>query len=722
MQQRVREWCSLCTARVRETKQWSPPNLEDYEFVAILGHGTTSGDDVTASDDGGIDIVDAHGHLARERTIIEKDLNRFTATSLRLASMRDLVAPFFTTTSTAAAFHGSIRRILHCYQKRRRSVGYTQGMHVVVGTLLAMAASHAEPSEAPLSSHDPIADLLEAQSTAFLLFCALMERALPRDFLTPPPAAMNGLMCHSDILAHLAQEMMMTYFPGRAESTAESIRTNLTLVGSCAMVQLFADVVPLDSLLVVFDALFRSIAHNTHAADSLVQRRSNEGVDEVGRRATFSGRGRLSRRNSLHVESTGLPLLAAALALLQLEVARGGWACDAAPNTLLRSCASCDAPSLRAAMRAVRTLRGRPLPYGALEHGTSDRECECMLLGESRVQLLLHEAKRQRAAAAWGSSGGGGSAMHGEMLLTQLQRATAFSRTTLEKLMRAMQHAADGEPGLSATQFVRVLKESGVVDDVAIAARIFAASNSDGTGRITFNELSVQLSVLCHGTIAARLELCFDCFDEAHAGVLDRTELLRMIHFLLRSRPSTAPLCDLDCEAARWMGHFAAEKVDAAHFVRAMIAAPELLRAIDLPCFGFILGMTLSGGESGVDEDGGGGGKDAAASGGTDVPIDVRRRQLTVTVPVADDDALVGILQDVVTPRAGSGGGGRLGTAAATSSSSSPSRRRLSSEAVVLDGLKRGRISRQEFEKIQSVNARARGAGEAASGEKCVLS
>ena len=280
-----------------------------------------------------------------------------------------------------------------------------------------------------------------------------------------------------------------------------------------------------------------------------------------------------------------------------------------------------------------------------------------------------------------------------------------------EKLMRAMQHAADGEPGLSATQFVRVLKESGVVDDVAIAARIFAASNSDGTGRITFNELSVQLSVLCHGTIAARLELCFDCFDEAHAGVLDRTELLRMIHFLLRSRPSTAPLCDLDCEAARWMGHFAAEKVDAAHFVRAMIAAPELLRAIDLPCFGFILGMTLSGGEGGVDEDG-----------GTDVPIDVRRRQLTVTVPVADDDALVGILQDVVTPRAGSGGGGRLGTAAATSSSSSPSRRRLSSEAVVLDGLKRGRISRQEFEKIQSVNARARGAGEAASGEKCALS
>jgi hypothetical protein len=51
MQQRVREWCSLCTARVRETKQWSPPNLEDYEFVAILGHGTTSGDDVTVSDD-----------------------------------------------------------------------------------------------------------------------------------------------------------------------------------------------------------------------------------------------------------------------------------------------------------------------------------------------------------------------------------------------------------------------------------------------------------------------------------------------------------------------------------------------------------------------------------------------------------------------------------------------------------------------------------------------
>ena len=426
---RSKEWIALATISRCTASHWPIPSLESYR-TAKVGPWL----ELDASSSSG---------LAFEREIIHKDLLRFLATSPKQASMRELIAPHFETDG-GAAFHGSIRGILHAWQQRKRRVGYAQGMHVIAGTLLAISGN---------------------EDDAFVLFCALMERALPSDFLTPPPAAMNGLMALGDVLVHLALEL----YPGFG--AFDSLKALLNMFGCCAMVQLFADVVPLPALLVVWDALFRSCAKSTRAGDPLIERRSLAAAAAESHLPTQRALGSSSadatttavQRAALHVESTGSPLLVATLALLHIN--EDALRADAAPNALLKLCHTTDADELFAAMKIVKARRGIAVPWGesllpgdrgtTLGHRTLAQcweEDTAVLVTDARVQLFLYEAKLARTANTVSCGGDGGyCGSHSGMLLSQLQRATSFSRETLEEIMAVFEReeteAASGSSG-----------------------------------------------------------------------------------------------------------------------------------------------------------------------------------------------------------------------------------------------------------------------------------
>mgnify|MGYP006092999003 CR=1 FL=1 len=573
---RAKEWLALATISRCAASHWPIPSLESYR-TAKVGPWLE------------LDARSCSGGLAFEREIISKDLNRFLATSPKQASMRELIAPHFET-DDGAAFHGSIRRILHAWQQRKRRVGYAQGMHVIAGTLLAIAGN---------------------EDDAFVLFCALMERALPSDFLTPPPAAMNGLMALGDVLVHLALEL----YPGFG--AFDSLKALLNMFGCCAMVQLFADVVPLPALLVVWDALFRSCAKSTRAGDPLIERRSLAAAAAESHLPTQRALGSSSadatttavQRAALHVESTGTPLLVATLALLHIN--EDALRADAAPNALLKLCHTTDADELFAAMKIVKARRGIAVPWGesllpgdrgtALGHRTLAQcweEDTGVLVTDARVQLFLYEAKLARTAKTVSGGGDGG---YCGMLLSQLQRATSFSRETLEEIMAVFEReeaeaasVSSGScfsGGLSEGHFTKLVSHCGV-DDCTVARLIFTACDRDRSGRTNFQDLCLVLSVLCHGSVAARLELCFDSFDTANVGVLNAEQLSLMIAILLRSRSAGAKREEGSVETAqRWLEAIAprgeSASVNVADFIRNVSAAKALLTSVELPCFGF---------------------------------------------------------------------------------------------------------------------------------------
>ena len=247
------------------------------------------------------DISDA---MKEERMIIDRDLERLYPSSLQVESMQwllrcggaaadtgdetqsvdngvmasDNVDDSSTVRERTEALHAKVRRVLYAFQIRRRSVGYTQGMHVVTMTLircceaLRSAAGRSADGDgvgagsAEERGRRTVED--SAEQDAFVLFCTLMEVILPPDFLTPPPAAMNGLCTHTDVL----EALLRLRFPETAaaldgpedggdgasgfNSFFSPVRMLVQVHSARCYVQLFADMVPLRTLLSMWDLLF----------------------------------------------------------------------------------------------------------------------------------------------------------------------------------------------------------------------------------------------------------------------------------------------------------------------------------------------------------------------------------------------------------------------------------------------------------------------------------
>ena len=257
--------------------------------------------------------------MKEERVIINRDLERLYPSSLIEVSMRALLLRVAgggagggdSSSSSSAAtaqeqpdgcsddghadspearartvlLHTKVRRVLHAFQVRRRGVGYTQGMHIVVATLIrcceARRACDGDADGGALSDDaGAVSDATDAASApessaeqdAFTLFCTLMEVLLPPDFLTPPPAAMNGLCTHTDVLEALVRlrfpklALALDGPPEEESSTSggggfggfsfSPVRMLVQVHTARCYVQLFADMVPLRTLLLIWDLLF----------------------------------------------------------------------------------------------------------------------------------------------------------------------------------------------------------------------------------------------------------------------------------------------------------------------------------------------------------------------------------------------------------------------------------------------------------------------------------
>ena len=78
---------------------------------------------------------------------------------------------------------------------RHSNIGYAQGMHTSLLYLLIRCAGDEE--------------------AAFWAFCALVEDAHARDFYAKPPAAMNGFLIDSQMLAKLTRSALPEVGGGR---------------------------------------------------------------------------------------------------------------------------------------------------------------------------------------------------------------------------------------------------------------------------------------------------------------------------------------------------------------------------------------------------------------------------------------------------------------------------------------------------------------------------
>ena len=288
-------------------------NLRDYEAVSPP-RANGEPQKTLEAEDWMSDISDA---MKEERAIIDRDLERLYPSSLQVESMQwllrcggaaaldgggeahsadDDALPSdaddpSTVRERTKALHTKVRRVLHAFQIRRRSVGYTQGMHVVTMTLIrcceALRSAAGQSADGDGVGAGGAEDGARrgcensAEQDAFVLFCTLMEVILPPDFLTPPPAAMNGLCTHTDVL----EALLRLRFPETAatldgpedgddgasgfNSFFSPVRMLVQVHSARCYVQLFADMVPLRTLLSMWDLLFaEDMRRFTRAAPS----------------------------------------------------------------------------------------------------------------------------------------------------------------------------------------------------------------------------------------------------------------------------------------------------------------------------------------------------------------------------------------------------------------------------------------------------------------------
>jgi len=64
------------------------------------------------------------------------------------------------------------------------------------------------------------------------------------------------------------------------------------------------------------------------------------------------------------------------------------------------------------------------------------------------------------------------------------------------------------------------------------AGAVFDAFDSDSSGTVSFKELTIALSLLCHGSVDDQLRLLFEVYDDNDSGTLERAEVEKIIRHM----------------------------------------------------------------------------------------------------------------------------------------------------------------------------------------------
>jgi hypothetical protein len=122
-----------------------------------------------------------------------------------------------------------LSRVLSAYCRRNQRPGYAQGMNFMASLLLACT---------------------QDEEMAFWILCAIVEDRRDPDFYARPPAAMNGFVAESAVIAAFGPIAA----PTLAEAiTDETIELSLQMLAPKALIPCFVDLLPLEAVVMIWD-------------------------------------------------------------------------------------------------------------------------------------------------------------------------------------------------------------------------------------------------------------------------------------------------------------------------------------------------------------------------------------------------------------------------------------------------------------------------------------
>ena len=472
-----------------------------------------------------------------DNTVLEKDLARLVPETVHDRDLRCLLFGQTPTEESVATTVNGIRDLIRRFLRIRLRPGYAQGMHMVAALLLAKM----RPEK------------------ALWCFVSVVEDVMPIDFYSKPPAAMQGFRVETELIVRLTV-LMFPEMNDYGENVDESnLSVAVRMLAAKVLVPLFVDACKLevteaiwDRLLAVEGAVRGSRRDLLKVVREEAERAEQEDDDDNdGDRQRSSSSSSSSNNSSTSSSSHGTRAtsmkVGAPGALIFIHVILGvvtlarpqmqpKQRTTALYQLLLDTVESLTVKQLPEVLSAVdkvyldpgvikkyRMQARRELSARWIEN--PGRLRKMVRREEVHFNLELLEKLRQNFAAV--------SEQTGVIDATMLRQV--FRQTVDEgyEMPLPLDMFCDGVIRLHGTT-EEGLAMVPIVNTDAVTGTTTTDDEPQVIG-INFRELVSILSITLRGTLAQRLRLCFDIFDQTSSGYLKLDEAESMARAILRA-------------------------------------------------------------------------------------------------------------------------------------------------------------------------------------------
>ena len=378
-----------------------------------------------------------------------------------------------------SARRDSLARVLGAYAYRNEQPGYSQGMNFI--TLVFLASLKGD------------------EEAAFWLLCTLVEDVRDVDFYADGSGSMNGFFADVMVTKHLAK----THLAELSESMEEyegdtAMDTLIDLLAPKAFISLFCELLPLNSLLMIWDQIFDKSSGQAWPIVGLLAliKASEDDVLEAVKSDSMSYQSVIDRTFTLDWPFFSIKMIEmrAKVNLADIKGLRAQFKRD-----LAQQWTRVEDASVR---KMLMETSGFDMTY--LEKVLSIYEKQRARANDAK--FLEAEKERERLANDGGFLGLG--------------------------IGTGSPAPAEGEEevgGLDYEGFLKVLDESGTPMSADEAHKVFKLADRDGSGMIDYRELVGVLSILGKGSLNDKLNLIFDAYDVKRGGFLEFEQLETLI-------------------------------------------------------------------------------------------------------------------------------------------------------------------------------------------------
>jgi len=421
----------------------------------------------------------------------------------------------------------SLARVLAAYAYRNESPGYSQGMNFI--TLVFLASLNGD------------------EEAAFWLLCTLVEDVRDVDFYADGNGSMNGFFADVMVTKHLAKTHLAELSGAMAEYEGDmAMETLIDLLAPKAFISLFCELLPLNSLLMIWDQIFDKSSGQAWPLVGLLAliKASEDEILAAVKSGNMSYQAVIDRTFTLDWPFFSIKLIEmrAKVNLADIKGLRAQFKRD-----LAEQWTRVEDPSVR---KMLMETSGFDMAY-------LEKVLSCYERARARAsdaKFLEAEKEKERC-----SNAGGG-----------------FLGLAIGAGSPALSEEREQVSGLDYEGFLNVLEESGTPMSADEALKVFKVADRDGSGMIDYRELVGVLSILGKGTLTDKLNLVFNAYDETRDGFLDFEQVDSLLNGL-KVDPVEKPAL---MQKLRLLDSSSKNSLSRAEFLEGACTSTELLRVL----------------------------------------------------------------------------------------------------------------------------------------------